>query len=138
MTVGMRVGCALWLSSFDKLRNLLRQTTQLRTEKISLDLSYYLSNSSLTDDPKVQPASLFQAIRHHWGVESVNWIRDVTFQEDHVRTKDVNLAQLLASLRSFAIRLLQRADFPNFQAAIERFSDCPDDFLSFLQDARVL
>jgi predicted transposase YbfD/YdcC len=26
-------------------------------------------------------------IRFHWGVESNNWIRDVTFNEDHIKTK---------------------------------------------------
>ena len=129
-------------SGLQTLAVLLRQTTQpakaTLAPKISLELSYYLSNYSLSSAQPIQPQSLFQAIRRHWGIESVNWIRDVTFQEDHVNTKDNNLAQLLASLRTFAIRLLQRARFPNFQAALEQFSDCPDTFFSFLQDAQIL
>jgi predicted transposase YbfD/YdcC len=129
-------------SGLHTLAVVLRQTTQpakaTLAPKISLELSYYLSNYSLSAAHPVQPQSLFQAIRRHWGVESVNWIRDVTFQEDQVNTKDTHLAQLLASLRSFAIRLLQRARFPNFQAALEQFSDCPDAFLSFLHDAQIL
>ncbi len=106
--------------------------------KISLDLSYYLSNCPLTGEALVQPESLAHAIRRHWGVESVNWIRDVTFQEDHVHTKDANLAQVLATIRTFAIRLFQRAKLSNFQAALERFADCPDDFSAFLNEALVL
>lgn len=120
----------------------LRQTTQpvkaSLAPKISLELSYYLSNYSLSSAQPIQPQSLFQAIRGHWGIEALHWIRDVTFQEDHINTIDNNLAQLLASLRTFAIRLLQRAHFPNFKAALEQFSDSPDTFFSFLQDARIL
>ena len=106
--------------------------------KISLDIAYYLSNCPLTGDALVPPESIAQAIRHHWGVESVNWIRDVTFQEDHVHTKDPKLAQVLATLRTFAIRLFQRAKLPNFQAALERFADSHHHFSAFLHDAHIL
>lgn len=127
------------LSRFRTLVVILRQTTKNASpDKISLDLSYYLSNASLTSQHPFHSQELFAAIRSHWSIEASNWIRDVTFQEDSVITKFIPLAQLLASLRTFAIRLLQRADFPNLQAALERFSDCPDDFLSFLHQAHVL
>ncbi len=126
-------------SALQTLTVVMRQTISTADpDKISLDISYYLSNCTLTGDQQFQPESLAQAIRLHWGVESVNWIRDVTFQEDQVHTKDSNLAQLLATIRTFAIRLLQRAKFPNFQAALERFADCPDDFSAFLNEANVL
>jgi len=75
---------------------------------------------------------LFQAIRGHWGVEANNYIRDVSFQEDKVRTKQGNQAQVLASLRSVAIELFRQAGFANFKAALETFTDCPDQFESFL------
>jgi predicted transposase YbfD/YdcC len=126
-------------SALRTLTVVMRQTISTsEPAQISLDVSFYLSNYSLTGAAAVQPASLAHAIRRHWGVESVNWIRDVTFQEDHVHTKDHNLAQVLASIRTFAIRLLQRAELPNFQAALERFADCPNDFFSFLNLAHVL
>jgi len=126
-------------SALRTLTVVMRQTIATsEPAKISLDLSYYLSNCPLTGAELVQPEALAQAIRRHWGVESVNWIRDVTFQEDHVHTNDPNLAQVLATFRTFAIRLFQRAKFPNFQAALERFADCPDDFFSFLNLAHVL
>jgi len=126
-------------SALRTLTVVMRQTISTSdSAKISLDLSYYLSNCSLTGDEPVPPDSLVQAIRRHWGVESVNWIRDVTFQEDRVHTKDAHLAQVLATIRTFAIRLFQRARFPNFQAALEKFSDCPDDFSTFLFDAHFL
>ena len=126
-------------SALNTLTVVMRQTISTAdAAKISLDIAFYLSKHARSGAAHVQPASLAQAIRRHWGVESVNWIRDVTFQEDHVHTKDADLAQLLATIRTFAIRLLQRAKFPNFQAAIERFADCPALFETFLTDAQIL
>lgn len=127
------------LSGLHTLVVVMRQTaTGSDGTKISLELSYYLSNWPLSGDNAISPDALARAVRRHWGVESVNWIRDVTFQEDKVKTKDPQLAQCLATIRSFAIRLLQRAHFPNFQEAIERFIDCPDDFFAFLRQAELL
>jgi len=126
-------------SGLNSLVVVLRQTTTGSDgTQISLELSYYLSNWSLSGDNPISPDALARAVRRHWSIESVNWIRDVTFQEDNVKTKDPQLAQCMATIRSFAIRLLQRARFPNFQEAIERFLDCPDDFFSFLQQAELL
>ncbi len=126
-------------SALNTLTVVMRQTISTAdAAKISLDISFYLSNYARSGAAHVQPASLAQAIRRHWGVESVNWIRDVTFQADHVHTKDADLAQLLATIRTFAIRLLQRAKFTNFQAAIERFANCPALFETFLTDAQML
>ncbi len=126
-------------SGLSTLVVVMRQTTSgSNSAKISLELSFYLSNWPLSGDNAIAPAALTRAVRRHWRVESVNWIRDVTFQEDNVHTKDTQLAQCIATIRSFAIRLLQQARFPNFQAAIERFADCPDDFLSFLRQSSIL
>ena len=66
---------------------------------------------------------LTQAIRSHWGVESNNWIRDVTFNEDHIKTKAGNQAQIMALLRGLAIELIRKSSPKNFQAAIEKFAD---------------
>ena len=126
-------------SGLSSLVVVMRQTTSSSdSTKISLELSYYLSNWPLSGDNDISSDALARAVRRHWGVESINWIRDVTFQEDKVKTKDPPLAQCLATIRSFAIRLLQQAKSPNFQEAIERFVDCPNDFFSFLRQAYVL
>jgi len=73
------------------------------------------------------------AIRQHWHIESDNYIRDVSFQEDHVKTKDSNQGYVLASLRTLAIRLFREAHIQNFRAALDDFSDDPDYFESFLR-----
>ena len=109
-----------------------RRTTELTTQKRSAEISFYCTNVSVDPADKAGQQELFRAIRGHWGVESNNYIRDVSFQEDKVRTKQSNHAQVLASLRSVAIELFREANLNNFQATLETFTDCPDLFESFL------
>ena len=50
-----------------------------------------------------------QAVRGHWGIEnSLHWVLDVTFDEDHSRTRQRRMADNLSWLRRFAISLLKR------------------------------
>lgn len=111
---------------------LARRTHTPAKNKIAAEVSLYLSNTALDSPPDALAQELFTAIRRHWGVESENFIRDTTFQEDYVKTKDANLGQVLACLRTLAIRLFRDAHLPNFRAALEYFSDCPDQFEDFL------
>jgi len=115
-----------------------RRTTEIATQKSSAEVSFYLSNASLEKENEAGQQELFTAIRKHWGVESDNYIRDVTFNEDRVRTTNGNQGQVLASLRTLATRLFREAKIQNFQAALEKFSDCPDHFQNFLKQYRFL
>jgi len=49
-----------------------------------------------------------EAVRAHWGIESMHWVLDVTFREDESRTRDRILANNLSWLRRFAVTLLKR------------------------------
>jgi predicted transposase YbfD/YdcC len=49
-----------------------------------------------------------EAVRGHWGVESMHWVLDVTFREDDSRTRERTLANNLSWLRRFAVTLLKR------------------------------
>jgi predicted transposase YbfD/YdcC len=49
-----------------------------------------------------------QAVRKHWGIESMHWVLDVTFREDQSRTRERTLANNLSWLRRFAVTLLKR------------------------------
>jgi predicted transposase YbfD/YdcC len=109
-----------------------RRTTDLATQKRSAEVSFYCTNVSVDPADEITQQELFQAIRGHWGVEADNYIRDVSFHEDKVKTKHGNQAQVLASLRTLAIQLLREAGFVNFKAALETFADCPDQFETFL------
>jgi len=50
-----------------------------------------------------------QAVRGHWGIEnSLHWVLDVTFDEDHSRTRNRRMTDNLSWLRRFAVSLLKR------------------------------
>jgi len=108
------------------------------TGKTSSDTAYYLSNRALSQAPKRHLKELTGAIRQHWHVESDNWIRDVTFNEDQIKIRSPNQAQVMGGLRGLAMRLLRKANVGNFQAALENFVDCPSTFQRFLKKVKFL
>jgi predicted transposase YbfD/YdcC len=117
-----------------------RHTLTLTTQKTTCETAYYISNQALNTDPPapVQALELTGAIRQHWHVESDNWIRDVTFDEDNVKTTSANQAQGMGCLRSVAMRLLRRFNVKNFQEALEDFADCPSRFEALLRRVKFL
>ena len=71
--------------------------------KTETDIRYFLSSS--TDQPEI----LAKAIRQHWQIEnSLHWVLDVTFNEDHCRIRDRKAVQNFALLRKIAINLVRR------------------------------
>jgi predicted transposase YbfD/YdcC len=115
-----------------------RQTIITAQHKASSEVSYYVSNRPLSPEQFDVQSELFTAIRRHWGVESENWIRDVTFNEDQVKTRCADQAHVMACLRTFVVQLFRKANLGNFQAAIETFCDCPDKFEAFLRQTGVV
>ena len=116
-----------------------RETFEVRTRKTTVETSYYISNQAIQiQTPTATAAELTHAIRDHWGVESYNWIRDVTFNEDHIKTKSGNQAQIMGRLRGLAIALLRKTSVKNFQAAIERFMDSTSDLEAMLRQVKFL
>jgi predicted transposase YbfD/YdcC len=109
-----------------------RRTTDLASQQRSAEVSFYCVNVAVDPADQARQLELFQAIRGHWGVEADNYLRDVSFQEDKVKTKHGNQAQVLALLRTLAIQLFREAGYVNFKAALETFADCPDQFEAFL------
>lgn len=115
-----------------------RHTHTPATGKSSSETAYYISNHALTEETSGQTRALTDAIRQHWHVESDNWIRDVTFDEDQVKTQSPTQGQVLGCLRSLAMRLLRHFKVRNFQDALETFADCPDHFEALLRRVKFL
>lgn len=115
-----------------------RDTFDVAKQKKSVDTSYYVSNQSVNPDDSAPSAELVNAIQEHWGVESNNWIRDVTFNEDKIKVIAGNQAQVMGRLRGLAIELTRKTGIKNLQAAIERFMDIPDALESFLRQVKFL
>jgi predicted transposase YbfD/YdcC len=113
-----------------------RETFDVSTQKTTKDASYYLCNQQV--DAEKIAEELVGAIRKHWGVESGNWILDVTFNEDNVQVKNANQAQVLGKLRSLATNLLRWSGAKNFQEKIEEFVDKPKSLISTLKQVNFL
>ena len=116
-----------------------RETFEVSKKKTTFDTSYYVSNTvPQPSDAKPVVKELAQAIRKHWGVESNNWVRDVTFGEDSVKTKAGNQAQVTGLLRGLAIELIRKTSPKNFKAAIEKFINVPGHLESTLLQVKFL
>jgi predicted transposase YbfD/YdcC len=66
------------------------------------DVRYYIASRYLSGK------RFSEAVRGHWGIESMHWVLDVTFREDDSRTRERTLGNNLSWLRRFAVTLLKR------------------------------
>ena len=66
------------------------------------EVKYYLSSRYLSGK------RFGEAVRGHWGIESMHWVLDVNFREDDSRTRERTLGNNLSWLRRFAVTLLKR------------------------------
>jgi predicted transposase YbfD/YdcC len=66
------------------------------------EVRYYLSSRYLSGK------RFGEAVRGHWGIESMHWVLDVNFREDDSRTRERTLGNNLSWLRRFAVTLLRR------------------------------
>ncbi len=125
-------------SGFQTLIVMERERFEVAQHKRTFETSYYLSNIEVTAGEDASQQALFAAIREHWGVEAENHIRDVTFGEDAVKTKNGNQGQVLGALRTLAVGLFRQEGIDNFQAALDKFADQPKQFTKFLKRVRFL
>ena len=125
-------------SSLQTLVVIKRKTLEFKSNKTSNETSYYISNSIIKDNDLETFFDLIKAIRGHWGVESNNWILDVTFNEDKVIIKAQNQAHIMGKLRAFALQLLRKAGVKNFQAAIESFANSSSNMEAMLKQVKFL
>lgn len=79
----------------------MRWTTRADGSESS-EVRYYISTRY------VSGKRFAEAVRGHWGIESMHWVLDVTFREDDSRTRERTLANNLGWLRRFAVTLLKR------------------------------
>lgn len=82
---------------------------------------------------KANAARLMKLVRSHWSIESLFWVRDVTFGED-ARHASVGAAPLvLSGLRNAAIPLLDQRGACNKAAALRRHAAHPEDALALVK-----
>lgn len=73
----------------------------LKGKGSKIEQRYYISSRELT------PEQAGDAVRAHWGIESMHWILDVSLQEDACQIYRGNAAENLAGLRHMALNALR-------------------------------
>lgn len=70
--------------------------------KITTETRLYVSSMVAT------PEKFLSAIRSHWAIEnSLHWVLDMAFDDDHSRIRKQNAPQVMAVVRHIALNLLQ-------------------------------
>lgn len=90
--------------------------------------------TSLTRE-RADAQTLLHLCRSHWGIEnSLFYVRDVTFGEDHCRVRSGAAPRTLAALRNLAIRLLHASGSTNKAASLRRHAAQPALALALIHD----
>lgn len=87
---------------FEALKSLVMTTTRTeRHGKVSQETRYFISSAILS------PERAAEAIRGHWGIESMHWVLDVIFREDLSRLRRGHGARNMALVRRLAFNLVR-------------------------------
>jgi predicted transposase YbfD/YdcC len=87
---------------FHALKSLVKTTTTTEWRgKITEETRYFISSAQLT------PQRAAEAIRAHWGIESLHWVLDVIFKEDQSRLRRSYGAHNMALVRRLAFNLVR-------------------------------
>lgn len=87
-----------WVKAIGYAVRITRHADGTGSDEVRYDLSTrYLSGKRFGE-----------AVRGHWGIESMHWVLDVNFREDDSRARERTLGNNLSWLRRFAVTLLKR------------------------------
>lgn len=95
-----------WLPNKDEwegLRSIGAVHTEFEVKGVKTEeWHYYIASRKLT------AGELLHHARMEWSVETMHWLLDVHFEEDHCRVEDKNVQQNLNMLRKVAINLIKK------------------------------
>ncbi len=110
------------------------ERTVVRKGETSRELAYAVTSLS---PQEANPRQLLTLWRGHWGIENrVNWVRDVTLDEDRCQIRTGAAPQVMAALRNMTISLLRLAGKPNIAAALRRHAAHPSEALALVGACR--
>jgi predicted transposase YbfD/YdcC len=78
------------------------------------------------------PRRAAEAIRAHWGVESLHWVLDVIFKEDQSRLRRGHGAQNMALVRRLAFNLVRAGKGKKSIKTARKAAGWSPDFLASL------
>lgn len=105
------------------------ERTTICKGQTTVEVQYAISSLSRRPD---DADLLLSHWRSHWGIESLHWIRDVTFGEDKCQVQRGNAPQNLAAFRNAVISLLRSCGRQEIAASLRDFSYQPRKLLRFL------
>lgn len=82
---------------------------------------------------RAEAPALLSHWRGHWGVETLHYLRDVNFGEDHCRVRNPAGGHALACFRNAALNLLRRNHVQGVIHAVRDFIFAPKKLLSILR-----
>jgi len=120
-----------WLNGRDDWNNLngigMVKSTVLEKGKFSEETRYFITSLMNVD--------LFaEAVRAHWGIESMHWCLDVVFHEDDCTVKANNIAENFAVIRHIALNILK--NFPLKMSLARKRRKCQYD-ADFMADVLI-
>lgn len=120
-------------SNFQMVIQVERVREELKTNTLSTEVSYYITNGKPENYEEY-----FNAMRAHWSVEVNNHYRDVTLKEDKFRTKIKPVSRIMAGCRTVVLELLKLLKPKNMIALLESFQDNFDVLISSLKTLKFL
>lgn len=91
-----------------------------------------LGITSLTTT-QTDPPSLAKAVRRHWGIESLHWLRDTVYREDNSTVRTRSGPRVMAALRNLAIGALHLTGRTDITEATRWASRRPDRPFTILE-----
>lgn len=91
-----------------------RESSTLDDVRKSIETRFYVTDLTAGD---ASTENLFRLTRGHWSIESLHWVRDVTFDEDRSQIRTGTLPRVLATLRNLAIGIIRHATYRSVNIA---------------------
>jgi predicted transposase YbfD/YdcC len=112
---------------FHALKCLVKATTTTEWRgKITRETRYFISSAQLT------PQRAAEAIRAHWGIESLHWVLDMIFKEDQSRLRRGHGAQNMALVRRLAFNIVRAGKGKKSIKTARKAAGWSPDFLASL------
>jgi predicted transposase YbfD/YdcC len=110
---------------FPHARQVLQPTRATRRGRAGTDhVEVVYAVTSLTAR-QASPEQISAWLRGHWRIESLHWVRDVTFNDDRSQVRTHAGPQVMATLRNTGISILRLAGHTNIAAATRHHARDP-------------
>lgn len=96
-----------------------RETTDLKGSYLRGETEYGITSLF---EHQAKAKDLLQISRGHWGIESMHWVRDVTYGEDKSQVRTGNAPRMMASLRNLSISLMRMGEITSIAKGIRYFN----------------